>query len=143
MTWRTTVRTNTHQQLVDYQAANPTELAQVFKARPGGPSAAPFAYVGEIRLAFSHPGSTLRVQNTGEVDVIFLTDVVDNGESKAELDTVVDGFTDQVSALPHYLGNNTSWETISSEDTAESYGGLEYTGVVVTIGGITGQQGGF
>jgi hypothetical protein len=143
MSWRTVIRTNTYDQLVDYQTANPTKLREVYKARPGGTAVGtPFAFVGDITTDHTHAGSTLRVQNAS-VEAVFLTDVVDNVEAKEELDDAVQGFIDQVGALPHYLGSNTVWQTIESSDTSESVGGVEYSGVVVTIAGITGQEGGF
>ena len=142
MGWRTVIRTNTYDQLVDYATANPTKLKEVYKARPGGTPATPFAYVGDISTSLVHPGATLRVQDAS-VEVVFLTDVMDNTEAKVELDDAAQGFMDQVGPLAHYLGNNTAWGSIASADTGESRGSVEYSGVVVTIAGITGQEGGY
>jgi len=143
MSWRQVIRQNTYTQLSDHRAANAADLGEVYKTRPAGTPATPFAYVGDITTSFRFPGSTLRVQTTGSVEVVFLTDVVDNTEAKDELDELADGFVDRVSALPHYLGSNTSWDTIDVSDTSESVGGVEYSGVAVVIGGITGQEGGY
>ncbi len=142
MSIATQIRQNTYDQLVDYATANPTKLLETYKTRPGGTPATPFAYVDSLSLAWVHPGSTLR-QLTGEVAVVFATDVVDNVEAKDELYDAAQGFTDQVAALPHYIGSNTVWETISVEDESISVGAVEYTAVVITIGGITIQEGGF
>jgi len=145
MSWRTTIRTNTHDQLVTYQAANPTLLRAVYKTRPGASRENPHAYIGDIRQSFEHSGGTVPAsgglrRTEAEVDIIILTDVVDNVESKEEIDTVADALTNQFSNLPHYIFANTVAEPIRLEDTSEEVGTVAYTGVVLTIGRIFIQE---
>jgi hypothetical protein len=143
MTWRNTIRNNTETQLTDYEAANPTLLKGVKRARPGSFPETPFAYIGDIRLTFQHTAGSVRTVTDGEVDIHLILDTVDSVESKDELDDLVDGLTDYLSndAQKHYLGSNIAFDTLSSSDTSESVGSVVYTGVILTIGGITGQQG--
>jgi hypothetical protein len=54
MGWLTTLRTNTHQLLADYVAANPTKLRAAYKVRPASFPETPCAYVGDIIIDFLH-----------------------------------------------------------------------------------------
>ena len=144
MSWRATIRTNTHDQLVTFQAANPT-LRAVYKTRPGSGRENPHAYVGDIRQTFEHSGGTVPAsgglrRTEAEVDIVLLTDIVDSVESKEEIDTLADALTNHFSSAPHYVFSNTVAEPISLEDTGESVGTVEYTGVNLTIGKILIQE---
>ena len=139
MGWRTTIRTNAKQKVLDYSTANPTVLRQVYRTRPASFPTVPCAYVGDIRTQSEADSGTRRT--SAEVDIVLVTSNVINDEADAELDTIADALDLSFINDPHVFGSNTVQEPVRSTTVDISVGDVAYHGLILTLGKVLIDEG--
>lgn len=139
--WRSVIRTNLHDLLVTYAAANPTILRATYQVRPGFFGALPAAYVGDMRLEMFAAGNVRMVMPASSVEAVFVADVIDNNENKQALDDIVDTMVAQLLSTPHLFGSNTTFDRVTASDTIVQVGETVYTGIQVLISDLAIQEG--
>jgi hypothetical protein len=139
--WRSVVRTNLHDLLASYAAANPEVLRATYMVRPGAMGALPAAYVGDMRLEMVAAGNIRMVSPSSAVECVFVADVVDNNTNKRLLDDIVDAMVAQLLATPHLFGSNTTFDRVTAADTLVQVGETVYTAIAVTISDLAIQEG--
>jgi hypothetical protein len=139
--WRSVVRTNLHDLLASYAAANPDVLRATYQVRPGAFGALPAAYVGDMRLEMLAAGNIRMVTPTSSVECVFVSDVIDNNTNKRLLDDIVDAMVSQLLSTPHLFGSNTTFDRVTAADTLVQVGETVYTAIAVTISDLAIQEG--
>lgn len=139
--WRSVIRTNLHDLLSAYAAANPNTLRATYPVRPGFFGALPAAYVGDLRLEMLATGQVRSVLPSSAVEAVVVADVVDNNENKQTVDDIVEALVAQLFDTPHLFGSNTTFDRITATDTLVQVGETVYTGVAIVLTDMAIQEG--
>jgi hypothetical protein len=145
-TARQDVRAGLYALLVAFQAANPTLLFSVFRARPGAPGVElPGAFVGNLNEQFTHTAGT-RQRNFSPEIVIFDSFAPSNEEQAARIDLVQDALMDYLTANPNAVAHsilalNNGTSTDGEFDIVGGQVTTHYRAVAIGLGQITIMEG--
>lgn len=136
-TFRADFRTALAGMLDDFRGANPTLLAQTYRARPAS-FHPPLAYVGlitEPRIDFT---SGLRTRLL-RAQLALVQGLYDNAETADRQDALADAFLDYLTARPHAVNNRSVLTALSMEDVelviegGEGKQSLVYAATLITV----------
>jgi hypothetical protein len=131
-TFRHDVAANIKTNVLDvYQAANPTLLRAVYRARPSQIGETPCAWIGDRSEQLTHDSGTRG--RTMLVQVVLCDTITDNGETLDRIDPLVDALLDALTALPHGVTSGTVLDPVGVDDADIPFGTVNYFGTVITV----------
>lgn len=139
--WRTSVRDNYVATLGAFQAANPTLVDQVYRARPESVADTRAIFVGGIRETYLLDSGTFT--RTVDVDVVCSVHLADNQETQDKLDEMADAVIDWLAAdaQAHVLSDHTEQHPVRSEPVELQEGASLFIPAIAITCRATIQQG--
>lgn len=131
-TRRAEYRTALFDILTDFQAANPTLLRQVYRARPAT-YYPPCAYVGGINepdISHQFGGQRSRTQ---ESTLVLIEGVYENAETADRLDVLADALITYLTSQHARVSGATLLEAVSSEDVDLAIGEVTYAATLIRV----------
>lgn len=133
-TFRAQLRAGCKTVLDTYKAANPTQLAHVYDARPGS-YRTPCAFVDNVILepSIGHDSGTRSRELVARVFIV--NKLVSNDQAADEQDVLVDGLVDAFSNTPRAASTSTLLEPVSVEGEVVTEGDASYAASVINVRG--------
>lgn len=134
-TFRSDVRDGVYGLLEDFQTANPSTLAHIYRRRPGSFPDKVSGFVGSMPEE-SNPNTQLSQRNMTP-SVVFVMKLSEPSHEQSDaMDDLVDAFWTYANARPHAVSSNTVCVPRSAEDIELESEGTFYPATVVTFATI-------
>lgn len=137
-TFRTDIVTGIEAVLLGVQAAHPTLLLAVSRARPEGFPDLPAAYIDTRPERITHDSQIRSRIMTPTVVVV--RRITDNVEAMVAFDVLVDILVDAFTAVPQFAAG-TIWDELEVADEDAPYGDYDFAAVRFTFGNVSIQEG--